>query len=83
LLFDNDCEALVYSNDGKALQGLTGRNGNEKHVDFPISSSAKAGEVFEFYVEVHMCVHFPDFPSFNSHSSKRAMIFLGLDQVME
>jgi alpha-mannosidase len=45
--FDSSCEALVYSGHGVPLQGLTGGNGGERHVDFVLDKRTCV-----YYVEV-------------------------------
>ncbi|KAI9326834.1 glycosyl hydrolases family 38 N-terminal domain-containing protein [Zopfochytrium polystomum] len=55
LNFDADCEAMVWSKTGVALQGLTGGQrswGETRRVDFRLTERAVAGEVFSLYVEV-------------------------------
>ncbi|KAI9362490.1 glycosyl hydrolases family 38 N-terminal domain-containing protein [Zopfochytrium polystomum] len=51
LLFDPDCEGMVWSTDGHPLQGLTGEGGGARHVDYRLTKTAKAGEVFELFIE--------------------------------
>lgn len=52
LHFDNNAEGLVYTTQGEPLVGLTGGTGNDRHIDFPFTESAKAGDKFEFYIEM-------------------------------
>ncbi|KAJ2082492.1 Glycoside hydrolase, 38 vacuolar alpha mannosidase [Coemansia sp. RSA 988] len=44
LIFDPSCEALVWSAEGEPLQGITGGGGDTRHVDFILTSKAKAVE---------------------------------------
>lgn len=52
MLFDSSSEALVWSDDGVPLQGLTGGDVGEKRIHFRLLSKAKGGESFSFYIEV-------------------------------
>ncbi|KAJ3087170.1 Glycoside hydrolase, 38 vacuolar alpha mannosidase, partial [Quaeritorhiza haematococci] len=52
LNFDPECEAMVWSTKGEPLQGITGGDGGDRHVDFPLLDNAAGGEHFEFYIEV-------------------------------
>lgn len=45
LLWDSDCEALVYSSDGKPLQGLTGGNGHDKRHEYVLTPAAAGAYV--------------------------------------
>ncbi|KAI9591192.1 galactose mutarotase-like domain-containing protein [Syncephalis fuscata] len=51
--FDAGNEAMVWSEDGTPLHGLTGGNGGERHVDHIIPSDyVKSGKPYRFYVEM-------------------------------
>ncbi|RKP25625.1 galactose mutarotase-like domain-containing protein [Syncephalis pseudoplumigaleata] len=51
--FDAGNEAMVWSEDGTPLQGLTGGNGGERHVDHIIPRDYVAsGKPYRFYVEM-------------------------------
>ncbi|KAJ3326316.1 Alpha-mannosidase 2C1 [Boothiomyces sp. JEL0866] len=52
LIFDPSCEGLVWSDKGEPLQGITGDFGLDRHVDFDLTTGARAGENFTIYVEV-------------------------------
>ncbi len=54
LLWDPEAEALIWSEDGVPLQGITGGINGDRHVDFPLAQgqSVAAGEAFTFYIEV-------------------------------
>ncbi|TPX41847.1 hypothetical protein SeMB42_g05381 [Synchytrium endobioticum] len=52
LNFDSDCECLVWSPTGVPLQGLTGGQGEDRHVDFRLARQAKGGEHIELYIEM-------------------------------
>ncbi|CBQ67971.1 probable AMS1-alpha-mannosidase [Sporisorium reilianum SRZ2] len=49
LEFDPGCEALIYSEDGLPLQGITG-GGDKRRVDFPLKPEYRNG--ITFYIEV-------------------------------
>lgn len=49
LEFDPECEALIYSEDGLPLQGITG-GGDKRRVDFPLKPEYRHG--ITFYIEV-------------------------------
>ncbi|KAK0567954.1 Glycoside hydrolase, 38 vacuolar alpha mannosidase [Tilletia horrida] len=49
--FDPGCEALIFSEDGVALQGITGGRGEDRRVDYPLSKQWKKGKN-TFYVEI-------------------------------
>ncbi|KAJ1869415.1 Glycoside hydrolase, 38 vacuolar alpha mannosidase [Coemansia sp. RSA 990] len=51
--FDPSCEAMVWSNEGEPIMGLTGGNGGERHVEYLLTPCAKQEEEpRKFYVEV-------------------------------
>lgn len=50
--WDSDSEAMVWSTDGKPLQGLTGGNGWDRRHEFQLTDKSKGGEAFELYVEM-------------------------------
>ncbi|KAJ2207820.1 Glycoside hydrolase, 38 vacuolar alpha mannosidase [Coemansia sp. RSA 521] len=53
LLFDPSCEALVWSDRGEPLQGITGDGGDNYHVDYTVTKKAKRDEhVRVLYLEV-------------------------------
>ncbi|KAI9329689.1 galactose mutarotase-like domain-containing protein [Zopfochytrium polystomum] len=52
LVFDPDCEGLVFSEDGIPLQGLTGTDGCERNVEFVVVEKAKGGEEVKLYIEI-------------------------------
>ncbi|KAJ3051806.1 Glycoside hydrolase, 38 vacuolar alpha mannosidase [Rhizophlyctis rosea] len=52
LVFDSSSEAMIWSTDGEPLTGLTGGGGQERHVDYRLTSKAKGGDHFELYIEV-------------------------------
>ncbi|KAI9203288.1 galactose mutarotase-like domain-containing protein [Polychytrium aggregatum] len=52
LLFDPECEALIWSTKGEPLQGITGGGGGNRHVDYLLTSNALGGENFDFFIEV-------------------------------
>ncbi|KAL9934910.1 hypothetical protein V8E36_005986 [Tilletia maclaganii] len=49
--FDPSCEALIYSSDGIALQGITGGHGEDRRVDYPLTKQWRKGKN-TFYIEV-------------------------------
>ncbi|CAD6893767.1 unnamed protein product [Tilletia laevis] len=49
--FDPSCEALIYTEDGIALQGITGGHGEDRRVDYPLTKQWRKGRN-TFYVEV-------------------------------
>lgn len=51
LEFDPACEALVWSEDGEPLMGITGGWGGDRHIDFDIRVN-KAGQKLILYIEV-------------------------------
>ncbi|KAJ3193268.1 Alpha-mannosidase 2C1 [Irineochytrium annulatum] len=51
LIFDPSCEGLIWSDSGEPLQGLTGTDGKDRHVDHILTTSAKANQKFHLYVE--------------------------------
>jgi alpha-mannosidase len=53
LIFDTGSEALIWSVDGEPLQGLTGGNGGDRHVDFVLVKNAKGGEHIELYIGIY------------------------------
>ncbi|KAI7833296.1 glycosyl hydrolases family 38 N-terminal domain-containing protein [Kickxella alabastrina] len=53
LIFDPSCEAMVWSAEGQALQGITGGNGQDRRVNFVVTKKAKASETKRvLYLEV-------------------------------
>ncbi|KAJ1744082.1 Glycoside hydrolase, 38 vacuolar alpha mannosidase [Coemansia sp. RSA 1086] len=53
LLFDPQCEAMVWSDKGEPLQGITGGDGTCRHVDYIVTNKAKADEpVRVLYLEI-------------------------------
>jgi alpha-mannosidase len=52
LHFDPSCEAMIWSCHGEALQGITGGDGHDRHVDFELTCTAKGGEHVQLYIEV-------------------------------
>ena len=52
LIFDPDCEAMVWSEKGETLMGITGGGGGNRHVDFDLMDKAKGGEKIKLYIEV-------------------------------
>ncbi|KAL1936531.1 hypothetical protein VTP01DRAFT_665 [Rhizomucor pusillus] len=48
--WDMGCEGLIWSTDGKPLQGLTGGNDQARH-EFILTNSAKAGDKHSFFIE--------------------------------
>ncbi|KAI8866498.1 hypothetical protein GQ42DRAFT_139750, partial [Ramicandelaber brevisporus] len=50
--FDAGNEGLIYSKEGKALQGLTGSGGSDRRVDYILTRKSRGGESFELYVEM-------------------------------
>ena len=44
-IVDPSCEAMIWSRDGVPIQGITGTEGFDRHVDYPLTDSAKGGEV--------------------------------------
>ncbi|KAJ1554196.1 Alpha-mannosidase 2C1, partial [Cladochytrium tenue] len=54
-IFDTDCEGMVWSKAGVALQGLSGGQrswGETRRVEYRLTKKAVPGEVFHLYVEV-------------------------------
>ncbi|KAJ1721115.1 Glycoside hydrolase, 38 vacuolar alpha mannosidase [Coemansia erecta] len=52
-MFDTNSEAMVWSEDGQPLLGLTGGNGGERHVDYLLTSCANESEPERtFYIEM-------------------------------
>ncbi|CAO1631926.1 unnamed protein product [Sympodiomycopsis kandeliae] len=51
LEFDPSCEALIFTEDGKALQGITGGFDDRRRVDFPLKGDAKTKKTI-FYAEI-------------------------------
>lgn len=51
-VFDCDNEVMVWSTEGKPLQGMTGGGGFNRRVNYPLSFRAAGGEKFEFYLEM-------------------------------
>ncbi|KAI8865476.1 hypothetical protein GQ42DRAFT_181896, partial [Ramicandelaber brevisporus] len=51
-VFDAGNEGLIYSKDGKVLQGLTGSGGSDRRVDYILTRKSRGGESFEFYIEM-------------------------------
>ena len=51
LIFDCNCEALLWTIDGTPLTGLTGGEIGERHVDYKLVEKSKGGEHFDFYIE--------------------------------
>ncbi|KAK0524454.1 Glycoside hydrolase, 38 vacuolar alpha mannosidase [Tilletia horrida] len=49
--FDPSCEALIYTEDGIALQGITGGHGEDRRVDYPLTKQWRKGRN-TFYIEV-------------------------------
>ncbi|PVU85918.1 hypothetical protein BB561_006867 [Smittium simulii] len=49
--FDPDCEGLVWTTDGRPVQGLTGGGGDNRRIEYFLTDCAKAGEKFSFYIE--------------------------------
>lgn len=48
-----NCEAMVWSTTGTPIQGITGGNGGDRHVDVLLTQSAATqGEHKEIYIEV-------------------------------
>ncbi|KAJ3280789.1 hypothetical protein HK104_000399 [Borealophlyctis nickersoniae] len=52
LIFDPDCEGMVWSSKGEPLMGITGGWGGDRHVDYRLTQKAKEGEEFKLYIEV-------------------------------
>jgi alpha-mannosidase len=52
LIFDPDCEGLVYNEKGLPLMGITGGNGSERHVDFNLCNNASSNARYILYIEV-------------------------------
>lgn len=50
LEFDPGCEALIFSEDGKALQGITGGFDDNRRVDFPLKGDART-KTTTYYAE--------------------------------
>jgi alpha-mannosidase len=44
--FDPDSEGMIWTLDGTPLQGLTGGNGGDRHVDYRLTKKAQGGEVW-------------------------------------
>ena len=51
LLFDPECEGLVWSQDGQPLQGITGGSNGDRHVDFLLTDNAQQ-QVVHLYIEI-------------------------------
>ncbi|CAG8440737.1 13596_t:CDS:2 [Ambispora gerdemannii] len=51
-LWNADNEGLVWTTDGVPLQGLTGGGGNDRRVEYILTTRSKGGEKFEFYIEM-------------------------------
>ena len=52
LLFDPDCEAMIWSETGETLMGITGGEGGNRHVDFDLIEKADGNEKIKLYIEV-------------------------------
>ncbi|KAJ3000836.1 Alpha-mannosidase 2C1 [Globomyces sp. JEL0801] len=52
LLFDPSCEALIWSDHGEPLMGITGGNGGDRHVDFDLIKNAIGGDKINLWIEV-------------------------------
>jgi alpha-mannosidase len=52
LMFDPSCEALVWSDQGHPLTGITGGNGIDRHIDYLVTKHAKANQKYRFWIEV-------------------------------
>ncbi|KAI9105902.1 glycosyl hydrolases family 38 N-terminal domain-containing protein [Phlyctochytrium arcticum] len=50
-LFDPSAEALIWSESGEPLMGITGDKGIDRHVDFWLTEKAKGGETIKLYIE--------------------------------
>ncbi|KAN0061958.1 Glycoside hydrolase, 38 vacuolar alpha mannosidase [Thecaphora frezii] len=50
LEFDPGCEAMIFTEDGQPLQGITGGYDDNRRVDFPLKLEARSGVLL--YVEV-------------------------------
>jgi alpha-mannosidase len=50
--WDSDSEALIWSIDGKPLQGLTGGSGWDRRVEYLLIKQAKAGDTFNIFIEM-------------------------------
>ncbi|GAA5808553.1 hypothetical protein MFLAVUS_001944 [Mucor flavus] len=50
LQWDMGCEGMVWSTDGKPLQGLTGGSDQARH-DYIVTKRARTGDRFNFYIE--------------------------------
>ncbi|KAJ3407717.1 Glycoside hydrolase, 38 vacuolar alpha mannosidase [Chytridiales sp. JEL 0842] len=69
--FDPESEGMVWSLDGMPLQGLTGGNGGDRHVDYRLTKAAKGGERFEFYIETAANGMFGNAPGINPPTPDR------------
>lgn len=49
--FDPSCEAMIFSEDGSPLQGITGGNDERRRVDFPLKRELR-GKVVVLYAEI-------------------------------
>ncbi|KAE8270386.1 hypothetical protein A4X09_0g1942 [Tilletia walkeri] len=49
--FDPSCEALIFTEDGIALQGITGGHGDDRRVDYPLTKQWRKGRN-TFYIEI-------------------------------
>jgi alpha-mannosidase len=52
LLVDPSAEALIWSSNGTPLQGITGGNGDDRHIDYPLIDTCVGGERIDLYIEV-------------------------------
>ncbi|KAG0237650.1 Glycoside hydrolase, 38 vacuolar alpha mannosidase [Actinomortierella wolfii] len=52
LLWDANCEAMVWSMDGIPLQGLTGDGGDTRRIEYSLTKKAKGGEQINLMIEI-------------------------------
>ncbi|KAJ3367788.1 Alpha-mannosidase 2C1 [Kappamyces sp. JEL0680] len=52
LIFDSNSEAMIWSEKGETLCGLTGGSGDTRHVDFDLLEKAQGGEKIRLWIEV-------------------------------
>eukprot|EP01116_Phalansterium_solitarium_P008232 TRINITY_DN2178_c0_g1_i3.p1 TRINITY_DN2178_c0_g1~~TRINITY_DN2178_c0_g1_i3.p1 ORF type:complete len:1036 (+),score=353.53 TRINITY_DN2178_c0_g1_i3:2026-5133(+) len=52
LLWDSECEAMLWSENGHPLQAFLGTTGDDRRAEFIVTESASGGEKLHFYVEM-------------------------------
>jgi alpha-mannosidase len=51
-IWDNNCEGMIFDQNGMPIQGLYGGGGDDRRAEYILTKNAKGGEKYFFYIEM-------------------------------